>query len=121
GALGIRACAMGVKQVPDLSLTMVGKGREERRLKRLIHKLGLEKSVTMQGGVPKEDISQFILRHDAFVFTSLRDTSGNVVLEAMAAGLPVIAFRHHGVAEMTTDETAVRVPLSTRRETVVHL
>src|SRR2546423_202153 len=121
GELAIRAFGMAVKQFPELTLTIVGKGREERPLKRLITKLGLEKSVTMQGGVPKEEITHFILRHDAFVFTSLRDTSGNVVLEAMAAGLPVIAFRHHGVAEMTTDETAMRVPISSRRNTVVQL
>ena len=121
GELAIRAFAMAVKQFPELTLTLVGKGREEGALKRLVKKLGLEKSVTMQGGVPKEEVTDFILRHDAFVFTSLRDTSGNVVLEAMAAGLPVITFRHHGVAEMTTDETAVRVPLTTRRGTVVDL
>ena len=62
--------------------------------------------------MPKAEISDFILSHDGFVFTSLRDTSGNVVLEAMAVGLPVIAFRHHGVAEMTTDQTALRVPIT---------
>ena len=121
GELAVRAFALAVKQFPGLTLTMVGRGREERPLKRLIKHLGLEKSVILQGAVPKDEITNFILRYDAFVFTSLRDTSGNVVLEAMAAGLPVITFRHHGVAEMTTDETALRVPITTRRNTVVQL
>jgi hypothetical protein len=121
GELAIRAFAMALKKFPEMTLTIVGKGREERALKRLVTKLGLEKTVTLQGGVPKAEITDFITRHDAFVFTSLRDTSGNVVLEAMAAGLPVITFRHHGVAEMTTDETAIRVPVTKRRETVVQL
>ena len=36
-------------------------------------------------------------------------TSGNVLLEAMAAGLPAVALRHHGAAMIATDETALRV------------
>ena len=43
------------------------------------------------------------------MFTSLRDTSGNVVLEAMSHGLPVIAINHHGVGEIVTDETGIRI------------
>jgi glycosyltransferase involved in cell wall biosynthesis len=49
-------------------------------------------------------------QHDAFIFTSVRDTSGNVLLEAMAAGLPAVTLRHHGAAEIATDETAIRTP-----------
>jgi glycosyltransferase involved in cell wall biosynthesis len=44
-----------------------------------------------------------------FAFTSVRDTSGNVLLEAMAAGLPAITLKHHGAVEIATDETAVRI------------
>jgi glycosyltransferase involved in cell wall biosynthesis len=121
GELAVRAFALALKQVPGLTMTMVGRGREERPLKRLVKSLGVGESVVLQGAVPKDEITNFILRHDVFVFTSLRDTSGNVVLEAMAAGLPVITFRHQGVAEMTTDETARRVPITTRRGTVVQL
>ena len=46
---------------------------------------------------------------DVFLFTSLRDTSGNVVLEAMSHGLPVIAINHHGVGEIVTDKTGIRI------------
>jgi glycosyltransferase involved in cell wall biosynthesis len=121
GEITVRAFALALREFPNMTLTMVGTGREERPLKRLIEKLGLEKSVIMQGRVPKTQISEFLSRHDVFVFTSLRDTSGNVVLEAMAAGLPVITFRHHGVAEITTDETATRIPITTHRNTVAQL
>jgi glycosyltransferase involved in cell wall biosynthesis len=55
--------------------------------------------------------------HHAMLFTSIRDTSGNVILEAMAAGLPVITLNHQGAAEITTDETALRVTPGTVAET----
>jgi glycosyltransferase involved in cell wall biosynthesis len=49
-----------------------------------------------------------------FLFTSLQDTSGNVVLEAMANGLPVVALNHQGVAEMMDATCAVPVPIGPR-------
>ena len=40
---------------------------------------------------------------ELFCFTSLRDTSGNVVLEALAAGVPVVCFDHQGAGDMVSD------------------
>ena len=121
GELAIRAFAQAASKFPGMTLTVVGGGPEEKPLRRLIRTLALEKSVIWQGRVPKAQITDFIQRHDAFVFTSLRDTSGNVVLEAMAVGLPVVTFRHHGAVEITTDETALRVPITSRSETLTQM
>ena len=121
GELAIRAFAHAVRKFPGMTLTIVGGGPEEKPLKQLIQTLALEKSVIWQGRVPKAQITDFMRQHDAFVFTSLRDTSGNVVLEAMAVGLPVITFRHHGAVEITTEETALRVPITSRQGTVIAL
>lgn len=114
GELAIRAFAQAVKAMPELTLTVVGSGREERPLKELIASLGIADSVKWHGRIPKAQIMDFMRHHDAFVFTSLRDTSGNVVLEAMAIGLPVITFNHHGPGEITTEQTAIRVPVGSR-------
>jgi len=65
--------------------------------------------VTFHGRVPRERIPGLLREHDVFIFSSVRDTSGNVLLEAMAAGLPAITFNHHGAAEIATDETALRI------------
>ena len=50
---------------------------------------------------------------DVFAFTSLRDTSGNVVLEALAAGVPVICLDHQGVHDIVTDQCGVKLPVTT--------
>ena len=118
GELALLAFAQALKVMPELTLTIVGTGREERPLKKLIATLGIGDSVKWSGRIPKTQIRDFMRQHDAFVFTSLRDTSGNVVLEAMAVGMPVITFNHHGPAEITTEETAIRVPISSRQGTV---
>lgn len=55
---------------------------------------------------------------EVFCFTSLRDTSGNVVLEALAAGVPVVCFDHQGAADMVTDDCGVLLPVISPRAAV---
>jgi glycosyltransferase involved in cell wall biosynthesis len=66
-------------------------------------------AVEATGWLPYDDVPAAYLRADVFVFTSLRDTSGNVVLEAMAHGLPVVYLDHQGVADMASPDCGVPV------------
>lgn len=50
---------------------------------------------------------------DLFCFTSLRDTSGNVVLEAQAAGVPVLCFDHQGAHDMVDNRSGIRIAFTT--------
>ena len=70
---------------------------------------GIEEKVRFLGALSYDEVNSLYDNADVFVFTSLRDTSGNVVLEAMSHGLPVIAINHHGVGEIVTDETGIRI------------
>ncbi len=116
--LAIRAFALAVKEHPAIRLTIGGAGPEELPLRGLIKKLGIAEFVDWRGKIPKEEITSVMASHDAFLFTSLRDTSGNVMLEAMAVGMPVITFAHHGAIEISTADTAIRVPVTTSEETI---
>jgi glycosyltransferase involved in cell wall biosynthesis len=49
---------------------------------------------------------------DVFVFTSLRDTCGTVVLEALSHGLPVICLDHQGVGSVVTDRCGIKVQVT---------
>ena len=55
---------------------------------------------------------------DVFVFTSLRDTSGNVMLEAMSCGVPVIAFDHQGAGDIVTEDSGIKLPVTSPRDAV---
>lgn len=111
--LVLRAFALAVKQQPDLRLTMVGDGPDTTKVRRLAARLGLRSNVEWTGKVPLSEVKTLLPQHDIFLFTSLRDTSGNVLLEAMAAGLPAVTLRHHGSAMIATDETALRIQPAT--------
>jgi glycosyltransferase involved in cell wall biosynthesis len=56
---------------------------------------------------------------DVFAFTSLRDTSGSGLLEALNAGAPIIGLNHQGAADIMTKRCAVAVDVTTPAEVVV--
>jgi len=59
--------------------------------------------VILSGVQRGEDLARHYASGDLFLFPSLSDTFGNVVLEAMASGLPVVAFNQAAAAELITD------------------
>lgn len=84
-----------------LRLLIVGDGPERRRLGVLADRLGLSRSVIFAGH--QEDIAAFYAAADVFLLTSHSEGSPNVLLEAMSAGLPVVATRVGGVPELAAD------------------
>lgn len=94
------------------TLRILGKGPRESLWRRLAAKLGLERSIEWLGHLPFDEAMDQYAWADLFVFTSLRDTSGNVVLEALAHGRPVIAFDHQGVHDMLDDRCGIKIPLA---------
>lgn len=77
--------------------------------------------MTWMGWLPFRDALEEYTRADALAFTSLRDTSGNVVLEALANGVPVVCLDHQGVGDMVTPECGIKVPVTNPREVIAGL
>jgi glycosyltransferase involved in cell wall biosynthesis len=84
---------------------LVGQGPLKTKLRQQAKRLGLAEHVSFLGRVDKDQVPAIMQAHLALIFPSVRDTSGNVVLEAMAYGLPVVAFRHQGVVQMVDDDS----------------
>ena len=81
---------------PGTRLLLVGRGPFEGGLKDRFENLGLSEFVIFTGAVPYEDIPDYYAAADLFVFPSTTETQGLVIIEAMAAGLPVVAVRAPG-------------------------
>jgi len=93
----------------EVRLDMLGSGPDEAFLKNLAVQLGVAGQIDWHGWIPHDRMAAQLAQADIFLFTSARDTSGNVLLEAMAAGLPSVVICQHGAAEITTDQTSLRV------------
>ena len=87
----------------SLRLLLVGDGPDRRAIQTQIETLGLEAQVTLVGAVPPEEMALYYHVGDVFVFASTSETQGMVILEAMAAGLPVVAVRSSGIDDVVRD------------------
>jgi glycosyltransferase involved in cell wall biosynthesis len=82
-------------------LVIVGDGPERARLERLRARLGLEGVVHLVGH--RDDVSPYYEAADVFALPSYSEGSPNVLLEAMDAGVPIVARAVGGVCEMIRD------------------
>lgn len=87
----------------DLLILIVGDGSERRNLENLAEKLGLREKVKFLGQIFNEKIPEYLAAADCFVLPSLKEGFGIAILEAQAAGLPVIGTRVGGIKELVED------------------
>ena len=84
-------------------LLLIGEGHQRERLQQRIESLGLKDTFILVGAVPPEGMATWFCLGDAFLFTSKSETQGMVILEAMAAGLPVVAVRSSGIDDVVRE------------------
>lgn len=102
----------------SIHLSLLGRGSEESAAHTMAESLGITNEVTFLRRIPLEDLHDLIKNSDAMVFSSVKDTSGTVVLEAMGNGKTIVCINHQGVGDMTTDQTAIRVEPGSLVETI---
>jgi glycosyltransferase involved in cell wall biosynthesis len=90
--LALHAIAALGENKAAIRFTIVGTGYEEKRLRRLANRLKLDGCVEWISWVPRKDLLRKYSDFDLFLFPSLHDSGGMAVLEALAAGLPVICL-----------------------------
>ncbi len=119
-SLLIKALAQLPDDVP-YELRILGRGPLENRWRRLARRQGVQPHATWMGFLPHEEAMRQYDWADLFVFTSLRDTSGTVIVEALAAGVPVVCLDHQGAHDIVNKQCGVTVPVTTPRQIVRQL
>ncbi len=89
----------------DWRLTIVGDGPQSKTIDSLIENYRLATRVLRTGWLNKEDLVRHYQQSDVFVFPSSSEGMPNVVLEAMACGLPIVTTRIPGSMELVEHET----------------
>ncbi|MGI5138344.1 glycosyltransferase [Streptomyces sp. CA-106110] len=92
----LEACGMLQRSGRPCTLVLIGDGAERPELQRLTDRLGLD--VRFLGA--RTDVARFLARADAVVLPSLYEGSSNAVMEAMAAGRPLVATAVGGTPEL---------------------
>jgi glycosyltransferase involved in cell wall biosynthesis len=102
----LRGFARLLGQLPDAVLALVGDGDGRAGLEHLADRLGIAARVRFLGAVPHARIAGYYAAADLFLFCSTSETQGLVILEALAAGLPVVAVRSAAAADVLAQDLA---------------
>jgi glycosyltransferase involved in cell wall biosynthesis len=112
----IRAVALPSCREPDILLLLAGPDNgEEKKLRRLAKRLGLEDRVRFLGKINPRDRNSLFDCSDLVAMVSRNENFGNATVEAMLAGLPVLLSEHVGICrEVAADAAGVVVPLEVK-------
>ena len=110
----LRAMPTVLSENSDVGLVLVGKGKSEE-LKQLSEDLEIENHVRFEGFVPESQLPEYYRASDVFVFPSLLEGFGMVLLEAMASGLPVISTKISAIPEVVGDAGILVEPRNVER------
>jgi len=110
--LTLNAFRLAAAQDPQLRLDYVGEGALFSTARDFIRVMNLQDKVTLHGGQSSEIVQQLMMRADIFLQHSVTDPETGdeeglpvAILEAMAAGLPVVSTRHAGIPEEVLDSS----------------
>jgi glycosyltransferase involved in cell wall biosynthesis len=104
----LRIAAQIHRHMPDAEFLLVGDGPLRQELEREASTLGLGASAIFLGD--RQDMPTILASMDVAVLTSDSESLSNVILEAMAAGLPVVAFSVGGNSELVSDQRGALIP-----------
>ena len=117
--LALQALARMRQDYPGATLTIVGKGPDREWLCQLASQLGVAHAVEWKGWVPREEVLSIYREHTAFLFPSLHDSGGTVVMEALSQGLPVICLDTGGPGAMLPSSCGFKVAVEDRTQAEV--
>ena len=100
------------KGVNSFDLVIGGDGPDRQKLEQLAANLGIAEHCRFLGGLNREQVRDQMQKCDVFVLSSLHETFGVVVGEAMACGKPVISTRCGGPEFIVTEENGVLVDVA---------
>lgn len=94
--LALKSFALLNHKIPEYTFAIVGKYDEKnsyfKKMIKFIKKKHLENNISFEGRVSEEQLDELYSQSDLFLFPSLHEGYGMVLIEAMGRGLPVVAF-----------------------------
>lgn len=103
----------------NVLLYIIGGGKYRKTLEKQIKKLNIRKQVKLFGILPRQQIQEMFAISSVFILTSRAETFGVAYIEAMSAGLPVIATRCGGPEDFVNEENGLLVNVNDIDDTAI--
>lgn len=106
---GVHVAVRAASLLEGTRFLLVGDGEQRQRLEHLAHELGVSQRVRFAGALPHDEMAPYFAAADAVAVPSIpvagvEEATSIAVLEAMAAGIPVVATRIGGLRELIEDD-----------------
>jgi glycosyltransferase involved in cell wall biosynthesis len=108
----------GSDALADAELHIIGEGVERSALEERVERLGVADRVRLRGWMTQPEIAAVYASSQAFVFASVKEFGGGVILEAMASALPTVVVGYGGPGDLVEPTTGIAVPMGPRAEVV---
>ncbi|GAB78144.1 Glycosyltransferase involved in cell wall bisynthesis [Austwickia chelonae] len=99
--------ALASSSLDDVRLSVIGRGPQREEWTAKAAQLGMADRVSFEGSLSHAEIAEHFASADLFALVSRAETFGVVLIEAMAAGLPVLSTRSGGPEGFVTEDTGV--------------
>jgi glycosyltransferase involved in cell wall biosynthesis len=101
-----------------VKLSIVGDGPDEISCKQFAINLGIDDIVCFLGKKPNKEVKELMKVHDLLFFTSLKEGTPHVVLEALSNGLPVLCHDACGHGDIINDSIGIKIPMESHFKSV---
>ncbi|EAW38396.1 glycosyltransferase family 4 protein [Lyngbya sp. PCC 8106] len=115
--LALEAISQVNSDIP-VKLTVVGGGSQSQYIPQWLQTLKIQEKVEVKGQISWAEVKQEYFKNEVFLFTSLRDSFGSQLVEAMAYALPLIVLDHQGAKDFVPASAGIKVPVTSPKETV---
>ena len=120
-SLAIKAFKEFADRHPETDFSIIGSGPEKSRLRAMVDRCQLQDKVDLVQAVPRDELLARMAECDVFLFPSLRDGGGAVVLEAMSVGKPVVCLDTGGPGMHVTEKSGVKITAASAANAVHEL
>lgn len=109
-----------VKDLRNIKLHIIGDGTEAEmsKAKNLIKDLKIEDLTIWHGRTPHKEVQSIMQKSNLFFFTSIKETTSTVILEAIQNRLPILCFDAFGFGPIVDSTVGIKIPLTTPEQSV---
>jgi glycosyltransferase involved in cell wall biosynthesis len=101
-----------------VEIHIYGDGPQREALELFVRNEHIQSGVVFHGWIKHEELQEELAKNHLFVFPSIREFGGAVVIEAMAIGVVPVIVDYGGPGELVTPKTGYAVPIGTREQIV---
>jgi glycosyltransferase involved in cell wall biosynthesis len=105
----------------SITLDIIGDGPERIALESQVKDIGLQPGIKFYGFINNSELQKYLVHSDIFVFPSIREFGGGVVLEAMALGVVPVVVDYGGPSEFVNESCGYLIQLGSREKIVQQL